>query len=202
MDDRDTRYDDELPDAALFWRWVGRASRPVIGWICIGVGALLILIGWFGVSREAIVAKQLPYLISGGVGGVLLAVVGAYFLGTEELRKDSGRLDRVERMVVELHQALLLQDDAPAVAAAVAAVAVDGTAATVTTTNGNGHRTGAAAAEGVRASTKLLALPGAERYHRAGCPMVEGKSGAAVVAPSSVKRRNLEPCPLCEPAAV
>jgi hypothetical protein len=32
--------------------------------------------------------------------------------------------------------------------------------------------------------------------------MVEGKAGAAVLAPSSVKRRNLEPCPLCEPASV
>ena len=86
--------DDELPDPALFWRWVGKATRPVIGWVLLGVGALIILIGWIGVSGTPVVAKQIPYVVSGGIGGVLLAILGAYFLGTEELRKDSGRLDR------------------------------------------------------------------------------------------------------------
>ena len=95
------------PDPRLLWRWVGRASRPWVGWVFIGLGALLVLLGYLGVSREAIVEKQIPYLVSGGIGGVLLCVVGAYFLGTEELRKDSGRLDRLEPMVEELHAALL-----------------------------------------------------------------------------------------------
>ena len=58
-------------------------------------------------------AKQIPYLVSGGIGGMFLAVLGAYFLGTQELRKDSGRLDRLEQMVEELHQALLRRPDAP-----------------------------------------------------------------------------------------
>src|SRR3954453_16433083 len=105
--------DDELPDPALFWRWVGKATRPVIGWVLLGVGALIILIGWIGVSGTPVVAKQIPYVVSGGIGGVLLAILGAYFLGTEELRKDSGRLDRLERMVDELHEVLLSRSDAP-----------------------------------------------------------------------------------------
>src|SRR3954453_14305982 len=123
--------DDELPDPALFWRWVGKATRPVIGWGLLGVGglviligwiggwggpgvgALIILIGWIGVSGTPVVAKQIPYVVSGGIGGVLLAILGAYFLGTEELRKDSGRLDRLERMVLELHETLLARSDAP-----------------------------------------------------------------------------------------
>src|SRR5262245_8065545 len=96
LDSNRTVDDDELPDAALFWRWVGKATRPVVGWVLLGVAALVILLGWYGVSGESNPAKQLPYLVSGGVLGVALAVVGAYFLGTEELRKDSGRLDRLE----------------------------------------------------------------------------------------------------------
>src|SRR4051794_254930 len=181
--------DDELPDGRLFWRWVGRATRPVIGWVLVGVGALLILIGWLGVSREAIVAKQLPYLISGGVGGVMFAVLGAYFLGTEELRKDSGRLDRLERQVQELHAALLTRPDAPTIETAFAAEAdVEGSG------NGNGQLSGK--------SERHIVLPGGDRYHRRDCPMVEGKSGASTLAPSSIKRRGLEPCPLCEPVAV
>src|SRR3954449_2707841 len=97
---------DDLPDPTLFWRWVGKATRPVIGWVLIGFAALFILLGWIGVSGTPIVAKQIPYIVSGGIAGVLLAVVGAYFLATEEMRKDSDRINRLERMVQELHEVL------------------------------------------------------------------------------------------------
>ena len=98
--------DDDLPDPTLFWRWVGKATRPVVGWVLLAIAALFILGGWIGVSGTPVVAKQIPYVVSGGIFGVFLAIFGAYFLGTEELRKDSGRLDRLERMVEELHQVL------------------------------------------------------------------------------------------------
>ncbi|MBA2609897.1 MAG: hypothetical protein H0U92_13225, partial [Actinobacteria bacterium] len=106
----DQRTDE--PDPRMLWRWVGDAVRPWIGWILIGIGALLMLLGYFGVSREALPAKQIPYLVSGGIGGVFFAVLGAYFLGTQEMRNDSGRLDRLEQMVAELHGALLTRSDA------------------------------------------------------------------------------------------
>jgi hypothetical protein len=102
--------DAESPDPRLLWRWVGRAARPWVGWVLIGIGGLLVLGGYLGVSREAIVAKQIPYVVSGGIGGVVLCVLGAYFLATQELRKDSGRLDRLERMVEELRTALVGED--------------------------------------------------------------------------------------------
>ena len=107
----DERTDE--PDPRVLWRWIGDALRPWVGWILIGAGALCMLMGYLGVSREAIPAKQIPYLVSGGIGGIFLAVVGAYFLGTQEMRNDSGRLDRLERMVEDLHQALLTRADAP-----------------------------------------------------------------------------------------
>ena len=50
--------------------------RPWLGWFLIGVGALLMLLGWFGVSREALPAKQIPYLVSGGIGGMFLGILG------------------------------------------------------------------------------------------------------------------------------
>lgn len=171
---------DEVPDTALFWRWVAAATRPVVGWVLVGIGGLVILLGYVGVANEAIVAKQLPYLISGGIGGVALVAVGTYFLGTEEIRRDSGRLDRLERMVGELHAVLL-------------AGASDrfGAATTEPQTNGS---------EPDRTRFKMLA--GSDRYHRDGCPAIEGKEGVTHVAASTVRRRSLTPCPLCEPAAV
>ena len=173
-DERAKRDEDEIPDGALFWRWVGKATRPVVGWVLLGLGALFILIGWIGVSGTPILAKQIPYVVSGGIAGVFLAVAGAYFLGTEELRKDSGRLDRLERMVEELHAVLLTRTDAPAPQPAGAAV----------TTNGK---------------ASYVALSGSDTYHRADCSMVAKKANTAVLAPSTIQRRNLKPCALCSP---
>jgi hypothetical protein len=172
--DRHQPDDDDLPDAALFWRWVGKATRPVIGWVLLGIAALVILIGWIGVSGTPVVAKQIPYVVSGGIGGVLLAVLGAYFLGTEELRKDSGRLDRLERMVLELHETLLARTDAPAIRHTEEAPATNGQA--------------------------YVSLTGSDVYHRPDCAMVASKANAAKVAPSTIKRRQLTPCSLCEPS--
>jgi hypothetical protein len=173
----DRPADDELPDPALFWRWVGKATRPVIGWVLLALSALFILIGWIGVSGTPIVAKQIPYVVSGGIAGVFLAVFGAYFLGTEELRKDSGRLDRLERMVHELHDALLTRDDAPS-----------RPAATEHAEPANGQA--------------YVALTGSDMYHRTDCSMVVAKPNSAMLAPSTIRKRNLTPCPLCEPALV
>ena len=88
---------DQDADPRELWEWVGAAVRPWLGWILIAAGALLMLLGYLGVSREAQPGKQIPYLVSGGIGGMFLAVLGAYFLGTQQLRRDSGRLDRLER---------------------------------------------------------------------------------------------------------
>ena len=170
--------DDELPDTALFWRWVAKATRPGIGWVLIGLGAIFVLAGYLGVSREAIVAKQLPYLLSGGIGGMVLIAVGAFLLGTEDLRKDLQRLGRLETMVGELHGVLLSR------------------AATVEPTesaNGNGH-----AARRPREQA-LVALPRGRSFHRPGCAMVDGKDADRVDG-AEVRERGLDPCSLCEPA--
>jgi hypothetical protein len=164
---------DELPDTALFWQWVGRATRPVVGWVLAGLGVIAIAIGYFGVSRESLVAKQLPYLISGGIGGIALVGAGAALVATEDLRRFRTRLDRLETMVGDLHSVLLSRADAP---------------------SPNGQRPAAAAL-----STGLVALPTGRSFHRVDCAMVEGKADVAAVTPAAARRRHLEPCRLCEP---
>lgn len=182
-DEPRTVLDDE-PDPGLLWRWVAKAVRPYVGWILIGSGALVMLIGYFGVSRESIPAKQIPYLVSGGIGGVFLAVVGAYFLGTQEMRNDSGRLDRLERMVEELHQALLRRPDAPTVT-----LSTDPAAAG---TSSNGVHAPA---------RRVLVVDGGEMFHRASCAMVEDKP-AEELTPAVARKRGLRPCPVCTPAPI
>lgn len=178
---RNPTLDDE-PDPREVWRWVSAAVRPWLGWVLIAVGALLMLFGYLGVSREALPGKQIPYLVSGGIGGMLLAVLGAYFLATQELRRDSGRLDRLEAMVEDLHVALLRRPDAPDLTGADHAA------------NGSGR------AEPLEATPRrVVAVEGAELFHRAGCSMVAGKDVLSLTQ-AAARKQGLRPCPACAPA--
>jgi hypothetical protein len=148
--------------------------QPWLGWICVGLGFLALILGWVGVSGETIVEKQLPFLLSGGLAGIALVVFGARLLLIQDLRRDSGRLDRLETMVAQLHGALLSRSDAPRV-----------------------HTSAVAAGSGT-----LMALPTGTSFHTASCPMLTGKERAEPVADRDIASRSLVACPLCEPAAV
>lgn len=165
----------------LFWEAAANAFRPYAGWAFYGFGALLVLIGWIGISGESIVAKQLPYLISGGIGGILLAILGAYFLAIEELRKDSGRLDRMEKQVEQLHRLLLEHPDAP-----------HERLADVTRIESSGGQESL--------NGQVLVADSGESFHRAGCALVTGKHATELDTDAALER-GLRPCPVCEPVA-
>jgi hypothetical protein len=174
----DELHDD--PDPRVLWGWIMKAIRPYLGWILIAVGAILMFAGYMGVSREALPAKQIPYLVSGGIGGIFFAVLGAYFLGTQEIRHDSGRLDRLEHMVEELHSALLTRPDAPQLS--------------------NGSRAAAAEESSAGApARKVVVVPGGQLFHRADCAVAEGKT-ATELTPAAARKRGMRPCPTCVPA--
>lgn len=191
--------DDVLPDARLFWRWVWRSVRAYLGWILVAIGAVVIALGYLGVSREALVAKQIPYLVSGGILGLALIVLGTFYLYSEDMRRDSRRLNRLERLVTELHAVLLSRTDAPDPEEISDAVArLDSQFAPrlpsseqVSAQNGQGVRTGS--------RVVLLALPDSHRFHRVDCRMVEGKPEATRVSAADIRDRQLEPCGMCDP---
>jgi hypothetical protein len=185
---------EDLVDPAQFWRWaarsLGKTSRPVVGWVLTGVGLLAIFLGWFGLSGQALVAKQLPFLISGGIGGIALVAIGAVILGTEDLRKDSGRLDRLEKQIAQLHAVLLARADAPDISLA----EDDGEA----TRHPNGkHERELHGPDADRG--ELVALPGGSTFHRLGCAMVAGKSEAVPITEDLARDEGLKPCRLCDP---
>lgn len=177
--DGPARGENHIPDPALFWRWAARASRPKVGWVLIAVGALALLLGYLGVSRQALVAKQIPYLVSGGIPGMVLVAIGAFFVGTEDLRRELQRIDALEEKVAELHSALLRPAGNPAPQTGV-----------------NGGVLAPAARE------TLIAITRGSQYHRPDCPMVRGKEGASAVSAAVVTRRKLSPCPMCTPTPI
>ncbi|MGH2784148.1 MAG: hypothetical protein ACRDJ1_02695 [Actinomycetota bacterium] len=65
----------------------------------IAGGFVAIALGWKGVAASLLVAEQLPYLLSGGVGGLALIVAGAGILTVQVNRywnaRERTRLDLV-----------------------------------------------------------------------------------------------------------
>lgn len=70
-----------------------------------GIGILLIVLGWNGAANIDYVSGQMPYVISGGLGG--LALVGAGLALTvvhairQELARLSGKLDELGTIIHE-----------------------------------------------------------------------------------------------------
>ncbi len=59
----------------------GSARRPLpvlVGSVLAPLGLVLIGLGWLGASRTPLVQEQLSYLISGGLFGLALVVVGGF----------------------------------------------------------------------------------------------------------------------------
>jgi|SRR5437660_1240755 len=186
-------------DPALFWRWAGRASRPVVGWVLIGLGALAILVGYFGISDRVLVAEQLPYLISGGIGGMALVIIGGVMLATQDVRRDADRLDDFERTMTEMQRRVddlhrvLLRPVAPS-GPDPAAPPVENSKA------GNGHARTANGGADSASRDRVYVVSGGTTFHRDDCRVLRGKDDVSAVAPSSARRRRLTPCLLCEPS--
>jgi hypothetical protein len=63
----------------------GLADRA-LGWVLIGLGGLFLVLGYVGVRGTAYVVEQLPYVISGGLGGLFLLGLGTMLLLSADLR--------------------------------------------------------------------------------------------------------------------
>lgn len=79
-----------------------RDWRDKLGWLLLAIGGVLVVIGYIGVSGKDTEALQLPYLASGGIGGLALVAAGSAFLISADVRHDRQRLARIEGELLEL----------------------------------------------------------------------------------------------------
>ncbi len=74
-----------------------RPDSPVptfAGLVVAGIGFVVILIAWGQVAGETSVALQLPYIVSGGVVGLALVMVGLVAVTVQYKRHDAAILQR------------------------------------------------------------------------------------------------------------
>ncbi|MFN2536658.1 MAG: hypothetical protein ABR549_00720 [Mycobacteriales bacterium] len=65
------------------------------------LAALLLLLGYLGVASTSYPAEQVPYIVSGGLTGILLMGVAATLWLSADMRDEWRKLDELGRLLVE-----------------------------------------------------------------------------------------------------
>ena len=82
--------------------WARNQWDRVGAGVAIGVGIVVLIVGYFGVSGTVYITEQLPYLISAGLTAVFLLGVGVMLWLSADLRDEWRKLDDVEAMLREI----------------------------------------------------------------------------------------------------
>ena len=105
--------------------WMRLAWDRAAAVILMAAGAVALVLGWVGVSGEAFPAKQLPYLISGGIAGVFILVLGTVCWLSADMRDEWTKLDRIEAALNRLADTGLVDTNGARPASAKAVGLVD-----------------------------------------------------------------------------
>ena len=82
-----------------------RATRPLspvpvyAGIAVAAAGILLIGLAWSGVAGEADVSRQVPYLVSGGIFGLALVLVGMTTINVASKRRETALREQQTRLL-------------------------------------------------------------------------------------------------------
>lgn len=147
----------------------------LVGGILLPLGVLLVLIGWLGTARTPLVFEQVPYVVSGGLLGLALVVIGGflYFSYWQTLVIRALRDNQSE-----LNASLLRIEGLLAAAPAAGAVS--------------------SPAPGSSTPDELVATATGSMLHRPDCSVVVGRDR---LRPVTAGAPGMTPCSLCQPLA-
>ena len=158
-------------------RWSGMAGRLGLGFSLLGF--FVIVLAWNGAAALDYAQGQLPYLLSGGFGGLGLIVTGAALTVAESHRRDRAIL---ERQLRELTATISRMNAAPV--------------------QSNGYSNGAAggqAAHNAYAPDADLVVAGRSSFHRPECRLVSGRNDGVLMTIDDAESDGLAPCRVCKP---
>ncbi len=81
-------------------------TRLWAGLATIAAAAVVGGVGWYRISGEPLLNRQIPFLASAGIAVVVLAVLGGALVVAEQLRADQNRIGDLEDAVRSLTEAL------------------------------------------------------------------------------------------------
>lgn len=146
--------------------------------VLLPLGVALMLLGWYGASHTPYLFEQVPYLISGGIIGLGLAMVGGLvYFASWVARGQADQQRRDEEMAEVLRE---IRDELRSHAA-------PAPAPSRRTASSNG------------ASKPFVATQRGGMLHRPDCAVVAGRTD---LRPVSATGDGLTPCTLCTPLDV
>jgi hypothetical protein len=155
--------------------------------VLLPLGLAMVLLGWYGASHTPYLFEQIPYLISGGLLGVGLAVVGAViYFGSWTARSAAEQRRHSEEVAGLLRE---VRDELRLGAARQPAPAPQ-QPRTRSKSNGNG------AGAGNGAAAPYVATARGSMLHRSDCAVVAGRDDLRPVGGTG---DGLAPCALCDP---
>lgn len=83
-------------------KWIRLAGDRAAAVALVALGLVVVAVGWIGVSGQAYPAKQLPFIISGGIGGMCILGLGALLWLSSDLRDEWTALDRIQEALRDL----------------------------------------------------------------------------------------------------
>ena len=84
----------------LFW---DRAAALACGLIAV----VMLIVGWVNLSASSDPGDQIPYIMSGGIGGLFLLCIGATLWLSADLRDEWRKLDALDESVRRLAESNL-----------------------------------------------------------------------------------------------
>lgn len=172
---------------AATWR-LGKGALPVppeqrlpiiltlVGALIMPLGLVLVFMGWWGASHTPYDFEQVPYLISGGLFGLGLCLVGGFlFFGAWVARVAISTQRTADQL------ALLAQQQGVG--------------------QGESDNGSSSVRVGVNAtSERYVATATGSMLHRADCPIVATRDNLRDVP--AKEQGDLKPCQICQPLAV
>jgi hypothetical protein len=148
----------------------------IVSAVLLPLGLIVILFGWYGAAHTPYLFEQLPYLISGGLLGLGLAVVGGLvYFGSWVARGQAEQRTKNDEVVELLRE---IRDEMRSSASH---------AAPTTTRKASGASNG---------SAPFVATARGGMLHRPDCAVVAGRSDLRRIGSSG---DGLTPCTLCTP---
>ncbi|MBV9284976.1 MAG: hypothetical protein JO176_10185 [Acidimicrobiia bacterium] len=147
----------------------------IAGGVLMPLGVILVFIGWYGAAHTTRLFEEIPYLISGGLLGIVLSAIGAaLYFGYWLTRLVAG-----ERQTIELLARIEAKLDGAAI-------------------EGNGARPSGGAAASGAANGTFVATPTGSMFHRPDCPVVADRPQSELRT-VKLPATGMAPCKLCGP---
>ncbi|HKN49766.1 MAG TPA: hypothetical protein VJ010_06020 [Actinomycetota bacterium] len=89
----------------LLYRCARQRWHRVVAVVAMMVGSVAMLTGWLGISRATLTTEQIPYLASGGLGGLFALGVAATLWLSGDMHDEFDALQDIRNMMADAIEA-------------------------------------------------------------------------------------------------